>query len=308
MLSIRNTHLVHFGGKVVGANIVNWCITNSDNLFVGRACGVTALGLYSRSFTLVNLPEAGIVSTLQAVLFPAYSRTQKQMQSLRRVYLASVSIVGMLTLPLFAVVAVIPHAVIFGIYGARWVEAIPVVVPLALAMPLDSIMSLAGPVLYGVGKVERELWPQLATAIGMIGMMLAMSRISFVAVGWGVLGIYLLRMLLVTRAALRTLELRSIDIWMALRAATFVALSIALIVKGIDFFLLAPVAHMGLRLAIDGTVAAAGFGLLLIASVPLWTEQTRQFLVQASTSSQSLARSISFLSRSSLEKCATGAE
>ena len=44
-----------------------------------------------------------------------------------------------------------------------------------------------------MGKVERELWAQLATAIAMVGMMIVMSRISFVAVGWGVLIIYLLR-------------------------------------------------------------------------------------------------------------------
>jgi len=292
----RNTNLMRFGGKVVGANIFNWWISNADNLTVGRACGVAELGLYSRSFTLVNLPVNALISNLQAILFPAYSRAQSRSPLIRQTYLASLAIVAMVMLPLFAVIAVIPHAVIGGIYGRRWMAAAPVVVPLALAMPLDSMMSLAGPVLWGVGKVERELWVQMATAVGMTGMMFAMSQISFVAIGWGVLVIYLLRASLLTRAVIRTLEIRWIEVGRALCAPSVVALASALIVGGADRSWFARFA-MGPRLLLDGVLAAVSYGLLLVASFPFWTKETQLSLEQVMPSSRALWATFAVLSK-----------
>jgi PST family polysaccharide transporter len=292
----KNAHLARYGGKVVSSNVVNWWITNADNLFVGRACGGVPLGLYSRSFTLVNLPEAGVVSTLQAILFPAYSRTQKNPELMRQTYLASVSIVAMITMPFFAVVAAVPQSIIGGIYGLKWMAAVPVVVPLALAMALDSIMALAGPVQYGVGRVERELWPQITTAIVMVGMMTVMSRISFVAVGWGVLAIYLLRVALVTRAVIKTLELQWSDIARSLGAPVVVAAASALLVGGLDRVLLVRMPNIGLRLAFEVMTAGVGSLLFLTASFPLWTRETHRFLNQATRSSPALGLTIRMMS------------
>jgi O-antigen/teichoic acid export membrane protein len=275
LLWTRSAHMLRYGGKAVSTNVVSWSIGNLDNLFVGRAFGALELGLYSRSYTLVSMPGAALVSTLQAVLFPAYSRNQSNTKSLRQTYLASVAIIAMLMLPLFAVVAVIPHAVIGGIYGPKWLAAAPVVVPLALAMPLDSLMALAGPVLWGVGKVEREMWAQIATAVVMAGMMVVMSRISFVAVGWGVLGIYLLRATLLTRAAIGTLELQWADVGRALRVAAFMALATALIVGGVDRLLLVQVASMGLRLCLDAAISFITYVSFTFLFSPLWTDEMR---------------------------------
>jgi O-antigen/teichoic acid export membrane protein len=295
----KNGHLVRFGGKVVTSNIVNWWITNSDNLFVGRMFGGGDLGLYSRSFTLVNLPEAGIVSTLQAVLFPAYSRTQSRPQLMRNTYLASIALVAMLTLPVFAVIATIPHVVIGGIFGPRWQAAAPVIVPLSLAMPLDSIMCLAGPVLYGIGKVERELWAQMVTAVCMVGIMLVMSRISFIAVGWGVLMIYSLRATLITRAVMRTLDIQWIDIGRAIHVAALVASGTALMVSGADHVILARVGNMGLHLVVDAMLAVLSYGVLLALTFSHWPKETRLFLNQIAQSSRALERVLSILSRAS---------
>ena len=141
VLRTRSAHMLRYGGKAVSSNVACWSIGNLDNVFVGRSCGATELGLYSRSYMLVSLPAVSIISTLQAVLFPAYSRTQSRPQLMRQTYLASVAVVAMIMLPMFAVVAAIPHTVICGVYGPRWVAAVPVVIPLALAMPLDAFMA-----------------------------------------------------------------------------------------------------------------------------------------------------------------------
>ncbi len=295
----RSAQLMRYGGKVVGTNIFNWWISNSDNLFVGRVCGVTELGLYSRSFMLVYLPVSSVVSTLQAVLFPAYSRTQNRLPSVQQTYLASVAVVAIVMLPVFAVVAAIPYAFVAGIYGPRWIAAVPVIVPLALAMCLHSIMALAGPALWGVGRVERELRAQIITAVAMAGAMVITSRISFVAVGWGVLVIYLLRAALLTRAAIRTLALRWADIGLALRAPVLIALVVAPMIAASDHFVFVRIPGMGLRLALDALVAAVTFGVLLIASFPLWTEEMRGLIDRMSSSSRAVRLTLGVIFHSS---------
>jgi O-antigen/teichoic acid export membrane protein len=297
LLTSKNARLLRYGGKVAGTNLVNWWISSSDNLFVGRTFGAADLGLYNRSFMLVYMPAYSLVSTLQAVLFSAYSRSQGRPKSLQQTYLASVAIIAMLTMPPFFVVAVIPDAVISGIYGPRWMGAVSVLIPLALAMSLDALTGLAGPVMWGLGKVERELWPQLVTAVSMVAMMMLMSRISFVAVGWGVLMIYLLRFALMTRSVLVTMDLDWIDIGRALRAAAVVTFLTALIAWGTDRLLLARVSSMSLHLSIDILISVASYGLLLIASSSFWTQETRWFFAQIAPNSRALASVLAFISR-----------
>ena len=100
-------------------------------------------------------------------------------------------------IPAFAAVAAIPDTVIAALYGERWVQAAVLLTPLALAMPVNAILAVGGPVMSGLGAAGKDAVSQLVCAVILIvGVWLAAS-ISLVVVAWTVLGVYLLRALLV---------------------------------------------------------------------------------------------------------------
>jgi lipopolysaccharide exporter len=218
--------LLSFGGKVIGANLTSWSIANVDNLIVGRMLGTVALGLYSRAMALMAAPTAALTGGLQGVMFSACSRAQADRAKIARAYLGASIVVSAISLPPFLTAASVPDAVIVGLLGAKWAAAAPVVVPLALAMPVSALTSLVGPVLTAMNHVGAELRSQILTLVVMIPVLWVAVRYSVVAVAWGTLAVYGLRLALLSASVMKPLGIRWMD---ALRALAWPVLCAALV-------------------------------------------------------------------------------
>jgi len=263
LLRLRHRELASFGSKVVGVNLVNWTILNGDTAIVGRAFGAVSLGLYDRALVLLTTPMNSVVVTLQAVLFPAYARAQNDAALVRRAYLTSVAAVELALLPAFVLIAAVPHTVIGGLYGSRWPAAAPLLVPLALARPFRALMALAGPLLWGVGKVERELRVQVAIALMFIPALLIASRDSLAAVAWTVFGLLVLQSILMTRTALRVALVKWRELPRLMRGPALLTAVTTPLIRMLDRGML-PLSPP-LRLAVDALTASALMLLLLLA-------------------------------------------
>lgn len=258
---------LRFGSNVVIANVANWAIDNLPKAFISRAFGATDLGLYSRSATLMTAPTSVIVTNLQAVLFPAYSRAQARLPDLRRVYTGTLNALAIALLPPFAGIAATSGTLVEVVLGTSWRGAAPIVIPLAIAMPLNALMAMAGPLIYGIGKVGIETRLQVTSAIAMSAMLAVASGISVQAVSWGVLGVASIRLVLLTRAAARALgaQLQEILSLLIGPAATAISVGLAALVAdrtahyvglGPHLALLLSIV-LGLLFAVGGCVLAA---------------------------------------------------
>jgi O-antigen/teichoic acid export membrane protein len=258
-----NRSLIAYGVKVLGSSFANWLVSNLDNAFVGRAFGVVALGLYSRAFQLAYTPILAVVSGLQGVLLSAYARAQRQTDALRRVYLSSMAVMAVVTVPLFVAAATVPSTIILALYGRSWAGAAPLFVPLALATPLFALLSLAGPLLWATGEVGRDLKVQCASAFAAVVVFAVTSHFSVVCLAWGVLAVYAFRFLGLTREMAQHLKIRWTEIGLALRGSAALALLAAASVWFFDGLMLRIGLPAMVRLVSD--IAAA----LSITVVPL---------------------------------------
>jgi O-antigen/teichoic acid export membrane protein len=263
LMSLKAGGLAAYGGKVMGTNLLNWTIANVDSGFVGKAFGSMALGLYNRALVLVSVPVTNLMIVLQHVLFSAYSRAQDRRDALKRAYLTSVAMIALLLGPLFVSVAAAPSSVILGLYGEEWRAAVPILTPLALAMPFHAVMGLAGPLVWGTGRVEVELRIQAAVALALVAVLMALSGTSAVQLAWGVLAVYVLRCLTITGALVRITQIPLRAIARSLRGPL-----VASIVTGVLVWIVETVLRDSLvspigRLALDFVVVAAGYSLLL---------------------------------------------
>ncbi len=224
-----------FGTRILGANVCSWGIANLDNTIVGRVVGSYALGLYSRAFTIANTADS-LTSGLLQVLLPAFSRVQDEPAKLRRIYASVFGLVLLVVLPIFAAVSATADVVVIGLYGARWSPSIPYVRPIALAMAVNAVMALAGPLLAARGKPQNELRAQLMAVIFAVAAYLTAIHWSVLALSWSVLGVYLVRFFFLTSAVHRDIGSRWRDLfataWPAFALggfAVFVAKGIALL-------------------------------------------------------------------------------
>ena len=226
--------LLGFGSKVMGSNLANFSINNIDTLIVGRAFGTVDLGLYNRALQLVVTPMSALMSNLSAVIFPAYSRARTNPVAIRKTFLASFTLIGLLLVPPFVVIAIVPEAVLVGLYGEHWRSAVPLLTPLSLATGMTGLLSLSGPLLNGLGRPGVELRAQSIAAVVTAIALMAASTFSLLALAWTLLGAFAFRFFLITRKAIEATDTSWLDVALALSWPSAVAAIAAIVVKVTD--------------------------------------------------------------------------
>lgn len=244
-----------FSVRVLLTNMANWVIENVDNLIVGKAFGPTALGLYSVSYNLVRTPANHLVVTLQSVLFPASSRAQDNVAGLQKAYLTVVSGVALIAVPVFAGIAAVADTMALALFGTQWQDAGDLLLPLALSMVLHSIMAVAGPVLWGKGAAGAELRVQLWVGVLFVVALLAAAQFSIKALAWTVCAVYAMRMVGMTVALVRQIELPVRALWHAARGGLVAAAVVIPILLAGDVWLAAwnPVSRLATEIVMAGT-------------------------------------------------------
>lgn len=186
--------LVTFGAKSLVTDVAGWSMDNIDRLLVGKFWGMAPLGLYSVSYNLSKAPVGFFMAAAQGVAFAATARLQDDLADLRDKVRHSLTIVCLLTIPLFALVALQSTAVLGLVYGHKWLAAAPYMSALAVAIPCLSLGMLTGGVLRGLGHVGQQMRIQMmAVAVLVAGFVLLRDAPLSVAV-WLVPAAYLLRL------------------------------------------------------------------------------------------------------------------
>ena len=229
--TLPDMSLFNFGKIVFLINLLNYMIRQAENLIIGRYYGMGDLGSYNRAQTLVSISAAQIVGTYRPVLFSMYSRAQNKTQMVTAVYLSLLSLISVTVWPIFIVTAVLSDVVIKGLFGDAWLDAIPLLVPLALAQSMQVTTETGGPILWGTGRPEKALKISALTFVVLIVVLGTMSQVSLVAIAWGMFSVRTFRCLLMARAIQKLLNLRLRQFFHAIRGGTL----ISLICAGIAF-------------------------------------------------------------------------
>lgn len=203
LVAPKNCRFLRFGAAITLNNLTSWGISNLDTAVIGRHFDTATLGVYNRAFGLVNMPMHAFTSSIQSVLFSAYSKSQGNQKVLQRTFLASINIMALVFFPVYAAMAAIPELIIPTLYGDQWLAAISLTPPLCLALAINSMLAMCGPVLSAIGRPQLELKAQFLTLLISLPCLIIAAQYSVLAVAWTLLGIYVLRLLLLTMPVLR---------------------------------------------------------------------------------------------------------
>lgn len=102
------------------AQMVNQCALSGDNFVVGRALGMESLGLYGRAYKLMELPVNIISTTSCRVAFPLMSSIQAHKDRLSEAFLASLSALLTLLIPLSIFLIFAARPVVLLVMGPNW--------------------------------------------------------------------------------------------------------------------------------------------------------------------------------------------
>ena len=134
--------LLRFGVPLAGSGAIGFAIANVDQLVVGRALGVTALGYFVLATNLSNWPAAAFSQPIGAVAPTALARLQHDPPAMRSGFETMVALVSTVTLPVCLVESGAAAPLIAVVYGTRWLPAGHALTWLALLAGLQIFFTL----------------------------------------------------------------------------------------------------------------------------------------------------------------------
>lgn len=168
--SIRK--VFHYSSFQFLFNLLNYFSRNIDNLLIGKYFGTSMLGFYSKSYTLMLLPNQTISQVMTPALHPVFSKLQDQPARMYHYYidmvrfLADIGVLASLGLFFFA------EELILVLYGSRWMDVAPMLKPLALTIGLQLILQTSGSVFQALGMTKQLFYTGLVSSVMIIGAIL----------------------------------------------------------------------------------------------------------------------------------------
>ena len=151
--------IVHFG---LG-NLLTALLKAADNalpdILLGRWMTPTAVGLFSRANSTVNMVSTALLPTVNYFALPYIAKVHHANGPVTGEYLRATSLINSLILPALATIAVLAHDIVSLLYGSTWLQAAPAIPWLCLAYAVNSLFTLSAPALTGVGKPYAAIGP-----------------------------------------------------------------------------------------------------------------------------------------------------
>jgi len=172
--------LYSFGSRVSGISVLEFLALNLNPLWIGNRLGATALGIYNRGFSLINVPAYYFTASLTRVMFSSMSRVQTDTAKLRRTYIAVTAVFAALLIPACWGAAAASQQVVLVLLGPRWTEAIPIFAILAAVAPFTFLAGLSGLMCEVTAALNPKVILSVARLAALVILLLALSPFGLV--------------------------------------------------------------------------------------------------------------------------------
>jgi PST family polysaccharide transporter len=174
--------IAHYSFNLLGFNFFNYLARNADYLLIGRFLGAEALGYYTLAYRIMLYPLQNISSVLGRVMFPAFSRLQKQLARFRTAYLRVAASIASVTFPLMLGLLALVAPFVLAILGEQWEPVIILLIILAPVGLTQSIGTTVGTIYQATGRTDWMFWWGATAGI--------LRVIAFViGLRWGIVGV-----------------------------------------------------------------------------------------------------------------------
>ncbi len=180
----RYRPLLSYGGRISVTGFLEFITISLDTMLIGRLFGAALLGIYNRAYMLINLPLYLLTTSISKVIFPAFSQLQANVGKLRTVYVASITLVAALVLPLSAGMAVAGPELVRALLGPGWEASVPVLRLMGLPVSLSLITMFAGVMCDARARLNQKMVINtitLLTLAGLFGLLRGHGLLGFAA-------------------------------------------------------------------------------------------------------------------------------
>lgn len=179
--------LLGFSGYQFGFNFINYFSRNLDNILVGKYIGASALGNYDKAYQLMRYPLMLLTFAMTPAIQPVirkYADQPCKVEAIHRDFTFKISILGALAgLVMFC----FAEWGVLVLLGTQWSDVVPIVRVLAIAVPVQVVLSTSGSFFQAMGRADLLFRCGLFGAICMVSAIcFGVYRGEISAVCWGI--------------------------------------------------------------------------------------------------------------------------
>ena len=136
--------LLGFSGYQFGFNFINYFSRNLDNILIGKYMGASTLGNYDKAYQLMKYPLMLLTFAMTPAIQPVIRKNagdRLKVELIHRDFTFKLSLVGAAAgLAMF----VLADWIILIALGNQWLEVVPIIRILSIAIPVQVVLSTSG--------------------------------------------------------------------------------------------------------------------------------------------------------------------
>ena len=179
--------VLHFGKFASGIYIFGQLGSGAPEMILGRIQGMVDVALFSRGNGLIEIFNRTVMRAIMPVCLPYFAKGNRERGSVVDGYLSSISYVTAIGWPFLAFVGIEAFSAIRIMYGAQWIESVPLAQILCLAGAINLVHRLSKEALIACGEVKTSNMLQIVTQLARIAGLFAVIPFGLHGACWGFL-------------------------------------------------------------------------------------------------------------------------
>lgn len=181
---LMDQHIYKFGSKYTIIGFLEFFTANIDTMAIGRIFGEHQLGLYNRAMMVTSLPIQQPVNVLTKTLFPIFSEVNYKRENIARGFLGAIFTVGAFAVPVCLGMAVVAEDLVFTLLGDKWMDVVPILQILAVAIPISMLSHVAGITCDSLSLLTQKLKIQICCLVLFLVLISISVSINIIAVAF----------------------------------------------------------------------------------------------------------------------------
>ena len=174
--------LYKFGGFIFVSSLVEYFYSYLQPLLIGKNFSMSELGYYTQARKIEEIPTNSLVSIVNTVTFPVYSKLSNDYRSLIESAKMALTCLSFISVPIMIFLIVASKSVILLLLGEKWIDAYPLLQILCVSgifrIPSGSNMNI----IKSIGKSKTFMFVQIMKRF--LGILCI-----FIGFGWGLFGL-----------------------------------------------------------------------------------------------------------------------
>lgn len=155
--------IANFGMATLLTNTLNALSNSLPDVLLGKLASARAVGLFSRANSTVALFTYVAGSTIGYGAVSYMSQSHHRGESLGPMLGRTTALLTGVAWPAYALTVLLGHDIVFTLYGEKWLNCVPAILPLTIAAAVSILFQYAPPALTAIGRPYLSALPAAIT-------------------------------------------------------------------------------------------------------------------------------------------------